>query len=209
MDNIQLVETLLAKPYMYTCGESLTALEAFLHGYGFCRIEYKIAIESEPKYSLLPAEWELFTDFIRCSLTYDEPLADWYDILMTYFGDREGYRMFVNYFDSFRRLQVTSYKRAALNDEQKKSCMENTGINTTVPQNCFIVSLNRGECFMSAVEVEDEVWQTRHIYKTEEAAIEDAVKLFGSGPAWFGVTGVEELSFKKPVRSSLYIINKE
>ena len=173
MDSIELIEALLAKPYMYTCGESLIALRSFLNGYGFCRIEYKLPLDAEPRYELLPADWQLFTEYVRCSLTYDEPNADWFDILMTYFGDREGYRMFVNYFDSYRRLEVTSYKSATLTDEQKAFYSESRE-KAVSPQTYYIAELNRGSCCMAACELEDAVCKRRRIFKTEEDALADA-----------------------------------
>ena len=203
MDSIELIESLLAKPYVYTCGESLIALRSFLNGYSFCRIEHKVQEEASERYSLLPASWLLFTEYVRCSLTYDEPDADWFDILMTYFGDKEGYRMFVSYFDSFRRLEMTSFRRASLSSEQQEHFTK-SGVFKNIPISFCIAEMNRGSCYMSACEFENEVWQTRHIFRTEEEAAANAVQLFGSEPVWFGVTGVEGHNFRKPVRMALY-----
>ena len=199
MDSVELIEILLAKPYLYTCGESLIALRTFLNGYAFCRIENQLTGGAKPSYYLLTADWGLFTEFVRCSLTYDEPKADWFDILMTYFGDKEGYRMFVNYFDSFRRLEISSYKRATLTEEQQDFYLKNSG-NGLVPLAYYVAEINRGACYLAASEFDSEVHRTSKVYKTEEEAIADAEKNFGGGLSWFGVTGVEELNFRKPVR---------
>ncbi|SEK94876.1 hypothetical protein [Ruminococcus albus] len=199
MDSIDLIEILLAKPYLYTCGESLIALRTFLNGYAFCRIENQLTGGAKTAYSLLPADWGLFTEYVRCSLTYDEPNADWFDILMTYFGDKEGYRMFVNYFDSYRRLEISSYKRANLTEEQQRFYSQNSG-KALVPLAYYVADINRGACYLAACEFDKEVHRTARVYKTEEEALADAEKLFGGELSWFGVTGVEELNFRKPVR---------
>ena len=198
MDYFDLIENALAKPYKYTCGESLSALRSFIQGYIYCSIENEIIPERVTRYELLPAQWLLFTDYVRCSLTYDEPDADWFDILMTYFGDKEGYRMFVNYFDSYRRLKVTSYKSTTLNEGHQnfyKLCID----EDNVPLSFYIAELDRGSCYVAATEFEDKVCQTIRIYKTEEQAFAEADEYFGGDFSWFGVTGVDRLTFKKPV----------
>ena len=207
MDTIKLIEHMLAKPYLFTGGEDLTALKYFQFGYDFCLASNMILNESPEKYSLLPADWRLFTEFIRCSLTYDEPKADWYDILMTYFGNKEGYRMFVNYFDNFRRLEIRSYKRAMLTDEQQQAFVKITGLDK-YPTVFYAVELADGAGWLSAYETDSVIYQRRHFFKDESALLEDARSLFESELNWFSVTGVSELNFKKPVRLELNKISK-
>ena len=202
MDTIKLIEYILAKPYFFTCGENLTALRYFQFGYDFCKASNGILSDSPDKHSLLPADWRLFTDYIRCSLTYDEPNADWYDILMTYFGDKEGYRMFVNYFDSFRRLEIKSYKRTPLTDEQQRTFAEHTG-GKIIPYCYYAVCLADSAGWLSAYETETKIIQRRKFFKDEAALLDDAYSLFGGEFSWFSVTGVNELNFKKPVRMEI------
>ena len=107
--------------------------------------------------------------------------------------------MFVNYFDSFRRLEISSYKRATLTEKQQDFYLKNSG-NGLVPLAYYVAEINRGACYLAASEFDSEVHRTARVYKTEEEAITDAEKNFGGGLSWFGVTGVEELNFRKPVR---------
>ena len=39
MDTFGIIDTMLARPYLFTGGESLSALRYFLGGYNFCRME--------------------------------------------------------------------------------------------------------------------------------------------------------------------------
>lgn len=207
MDTIKLIEYMLAKPYLFTGGEDLTALRYFQFGYDFCIASNMIPNDSPEKYSLLPADWRLFTEYIRCSLTYDEPKADWYDILMTYFGNKEGYRMFVNYFDSFRRLEIRSYKRAVLTEEQQQNFAKTTGKDTN-PTAFYAAELADGAGWLSAYETDSLIIQRRHFFKDEALLLADSQTLFGSELNWFSVTGVSELNFKKPVRLEITGITK-
>lgn len=197
MDTFEMIDIMLAKPYIFTGGENLTALRYFLSGYSFCQMENGFA-EEKPKYELLPLDWRLFGDHIRNNLTYDVPNADWLDILLTYYGDREGYRMFAYYYDSFRRLGLRSYKKLTLIEEQQKRFGEIRG-GDQIPAAAYLAELDSSGGWVSAVGFADEIRQTRRIFKTEEQALEWAEELFGGGLNWFGVTGVEELRFKKPV----------
>lgn len=199
MDTFELIDMMLAKPYVFTGGESLTALRFFLNGYSFCRMENAIA-DSNDRYELLPLDWRLFTDHVRNNLTYDVPNSDWCDILMTYYGDKEGYRMFVYYYDIFRKARIKSYKRLTLTEEQKEhySLAAEGG---EAPAAAYLAELDSSAGWLSAVEFEGEIRQTRRIFGSEQQALQWAEELFGGEQSWFGVTGVEELRFKKPVRT--------
>ncbi|HCJ40995.1 MAG TPA: hypothetical protein DHV89_05475 [Ruminococcus sp.] len=202
MNNMELIEMMLAKPYVMTGGESLTALKFFLNGYAFCQLEKMMLEKPEPKYSLLPVDWRLFTDYVRCSLTYNEPKADWYDILMTYFGDKEGHRMFVGYFDSFRKIELRSYRKVSLDDEQQAHYISQTGAKR-VPRAMYIASIEGHVGWLSAVEFDDEIMQQRCIFSGEDKVLAAAKEMFGGELSWFEITGVDKLHFKKEVRLEL------
>ena len=64
MDTFGIIDTMLARPYLFTGGESLSALRYFLGGYNFCRMEKGEFDGSEARFSLLPLDWQLFWETI-------------------------------------------------------------------------------------------------------------------------------------------------
>ena len=67
------------------------------------------------------------------------------------------------------------------------------------PEAVYLAELSCGG-WVLAVEDKDEVAQKCAIFRTEDDAEAMVQSYFGKELSWFGVTGVEELSFRKPVR---------
>ena len=219
MDTFEIIDTMLARPYLFTGGESLSALRYFLGGYNFCRMEKGEFDGSEARFSLLPLDWQLFTDLVRNSLPREFTEGregEWSTLLMDYYGDGEGYSMFRHFYENFRHTVIRGYKRLIPDEEQLAHYRERCKfvMDTTTeeerstgafisfyeqPEAVYLAELSCGG-WVLAVEDKDEVAQKCAIFRTEDDAEAMVQSYFGKELSWFGVTGVEELSFRKPVR---------
>ncbi|MBQ8967779.1 hypothetical protein [Ruminococcus sp.] len=224
MDNYELIDMMLSKPWLLT-GESLTALRFFLNGYSYCKLEYKL-IEDETKYELFPLPWKFFGIYVRDQIPVDCGEREWYYQMMTYYGDKEGYRMFCHFYQEFRSLKITSVRRMPLNEDQMifyrealdRKMEDSYGepeyeqlvhANKLFPMSVYLIALSDGSCLV-AVEDTEFVRLKLCFFKNEQRAEKYVYSQFCSLDAnWFEITGVSELRFPKPLISDMYYSDME
>ncbi|EGC01157.1 MULTISPECIES: hypothetical protein [Ruminococcus] len=224
MEHYDLIDLMLSKPYIFT-GESLTALRFFLNGYSYCRLEHKM-IDSEPQFSLFPLPWKFFGLYVRCQIPVDCGEREWYYQMMSYYGDKEGYRMFCKFYSEFRRLEVSSMRRMSLNYDQISLYYElldrkmetHQGepeyevfdrASKLSPQSVYIINLSDGTSLVALEDV-SHVRLMLCFFKSEQRAEKYVYSLFTSFDAnWFEVTGVSEPKFTKPLTADSDYIDSE